>query len=142
MYLLDTNIVSELMREQPAIEISEWVIGIPANLFYYSAISEAELRYGAEILPSGKRRESLMTRIDRILQEAFEDRILPFDTLAAKSYASIAGICRSAGRPISLFDCQIAAIAESRDLTLVTRNTRDFTHVGISLLNPWDHFSS
>ncbi len=142
MYLLDTNIVSELMQEQPATVVNEWVFGIPTNLIYYSAISEAELRYGAEILPSGKRRDSLITRIDRMLQEAFENRILPFDTLAAKSYASIADMRRSAGRPISLFDCQIAAIAESRDLTLVTRNTRDFTDVGISLINPWNQFSA
>ncbi|MCY3857770.1 MAG: type II toxin-antitoxin system VapC family toxin [Gammaproteobacteria bacterium] len=142
MYLLDTNIVSELMQEQPSTVVSEWVFGIPTNLIYYSAISEAELRYGAEILPSGKRRDSLITRIDRMLQEAFENRILPFDTLAAKSYASIAGMRRSAGRPISLLDCQIAAIAESRDLTLVTRNTRDFTDVGISLINPWNQFNT
>lgn len=138
MYLLDTNVVSDLMQEQPTIEISEWVIGIPVNLIYYSAISEAELRYGAEIRPSGKRRDSLISQINRMLQEAFEDRILPFDTLAAKSYASIASKLRSVGRPISLHDCQIAAIAESRDLTLVTRNTRDFTQIGISLVNPWD----
>ena len=116
--------------------MGDWNNGKP---FLNSAIGEAEFRYGAEILPSGKRRDSLMTQIDRTLHAAFEDRILPFDTIAAKSYASIAGRRRCAGRPISLLDCQIAAIAESRNLALVTRN---FTQVGISLPNPWEQFSA
>ena len=130
------------MRNRPTPEIVDWLTGTQVRLFYFSAIGEAELRCGAEILPAGKRRASLISRIDRILEEAFEDRILPFDTLAAKSFGYISAMRRSAGRPVSQSDCQIAAIAKSRELMLVTRNTRDFTDVGINLLNPWDHSSS
>ena len=121
------------MRERPATEVDEWMIGLHPQLFYDSSIGEAELRFGVAILPAGKRRDSLLFQIDQTLHEAFEDRILPFDTLAAKSYAPIAPIRRCAGRSISHSDCQIAAVAESRKLTLVTQNTRDFTDVDIPL---------
>ena len=138
MFLLDTNVVSELMREKPATAAEAWLAATDIHLFYFSSISEAELRYGVEILPDGRRRDSLLFQIERTLQEAFNERILPFDSIAAKYYGVIAARRRSAGRPTSILDCQIAAIAKSRDLTLVTRNTRDFTDIGIELVNPWD----
>ena len=126
------------MREAPSSELVAWLSGAQVGLFYFSAISEAELLYGAQILPAGRRRDSLFTQIERTLREAFDNRILPFDTLAAKSFSTIAAMRRSAGRPTSQSDCQIAAIARSRDLALVTRNIRDFTDIGISLINPWE----
>ena len=138
MFLLDTNIVSELMREKPSAAAETWLAATDVHLFYFSSISEAELRYGVEILPEGRRRDSLLLQIERTFQEAFDERILPFDSIAAKYYGVIAAKRRSAGRPTSKSCCQIAAIAKSRDLTLVTRNTRDFTDIGIQLVNPWD----
>lgn len=138
MYLLDTNVISDLMQTEPTPELSFWFSMTDDRLIYFSAIGEAELRYGAEILPRGQRRDSLMLKIERTLNEAFEERILPFDSVAAKCFGSISAMRRNAGRPSSQPDCQMAAIAKSRELTMVTRNVREFSGVGISILNPWE----
>lgn len=135
--LLDTNVVSELMRKSPSPNVENWIKGLPAESSYLSTISEAELRYGAAILVSGKRKRRLMSDIDRMLGEAFPGRILPFDRDAAIAYASIASSRRKVGRPFSTADCQIAAIAHARRLTVATRNVRDFEEMEIELVDPW-----
>ena len=89
--LLDTNIVSELMRESPEHSVAHWVSGHPVEDLFLSAVSEAELRYGAAILPLGRRRETLFFKIEAMLSDAFEDRVLPFDSDAARAYGFIAG---------------------------------------------------
>ncbi len=104
---------------------------------FLSAVSEAELRYGAAILPMGRRRETLLFRIEAMLSDAFEDRVLPFDSDAARTYGPIAAARRSAGRPVASADCQIAAIAAARRMRLATRNVRDFEDMGIEIVNPW-----
>ena len=135
--LLDTNVVSELMRESPAPAVARWISGHPVEDLFLSAVSEAELRYGAAILPMGRRRETLLFRIEAMLSDAFEDRVLPFDSDAARTYGPIAAARRSAGRPVASADCQIAAIAAARRMRLATRNVRDFEDMGIEIVDPW-----
>ncbi len=137
MFLLDTNVVSELLRPSPAPVVETWVGGRRATDLYFSAIGEAELRYGVAILPAGRRRAALASAIEAILREDFADRILPFDSDAARQYADIAAARRSAGRPFAPADCQIAAIARSRGMAVATRNVRDFESIEVEVVDPW-----
>ena len=137
MIVLDTNVVSELMRLDPDVSVVNWVTGQAAPNLYLSTISEAELRYGVEILPAGERRNRLLDEVDGMLQEDFAGRILPFDSAAAQAYALIAAARRAAGRPINHADCQIAAIARCRGASVSTRNVDDFEGSGIEVINPW-----
>ena len=135
--LLDTNVVSELIRKSPSPPVEAWAAGQVLEDLFFSAVGEAELRYGTAIMPKGRRREALNADIERMLHEAFGNRILPFDSVAASAYAEIAAKRRSVGRRIEPIDCQIAAIAHSRGMTVVTRNIRDFEDIGLELINPW-----
>ena len=135
--LLDTNVVSELVRKSPDPAVEAWAAGHPLEDLFFSAVGEAELRYGAAILPTGRRRETLVSDIERMLHDAFEGRVLPFDSDAARAYADIAAMRRSAGRPVAPADCQIAAIARSRVMAIATRNVRDFEDINIEIVDPW-----
>ena len=135
--LLDTNVVSELMRKAPDPTVAVWAAGHRLENLFFSAVGEAELRYGAAILPTGQRRATLVSDIERMLGEAFENRVLPFDSDAARAYADIAAQRRSAGRPVAPADCQIAAIARSRRMAVATRNVRDFEDINIEVVDPW-----
>ena len=137
MIVLDTNIVSELIRPRPNPSVVDWVARQPGTSLFISAVTEAELRYGVEILPAGHRRERLAAEIESTLREDFSRRILPFDSAAARAYATIMADRRAAGRPISQADCQIAAIARSRGAPVATRNVADFAGCGIKVVNPW-----
>ena len=137
MILLDTNVISELMRPAPSLAVDEWLRGQPAASLFISAITEAELRYGLALLPAGRRQRDLLLQMEAMLAEDFSDRILPFDSSAAVAYSQIAAGRRSAGRPIAQADAQIAAIAASRGATVATRNITDFQGCGITVLNPW-----
>lgn len=137
MILIDTNVVSELMRPAPAKVVLDWFSAHEASELFLSTISEAELRAGAAILPAGKRRDSLTNVIDAMIRDDFAGRLLPFDSAAAKAYAGIAAARRAAGRPISEADCQIAAIARAHGAALATRNVRDFDGCGVELVDPW-----
>ncbi len=132
--LLDTNIFRAPSPE-PAVET--WAGEHPAMSLYFSVIGEAELLYGVAILPMGRRRDALALAIEAILREDFDDRILSFDSGAARAYADIAAKCRSTGHPVQHIDCQIAAIARSRGMAVATRNIRDFQGMGIELVDPW-----
>ena len=137
MFLLDTNVISELMRATPAPSVLSWFSTQDPSTLYLSAVTEAELRTGIAILPAGQRREGLRAALDATIAEDFEGRILPFDTDAAKTYAEIASMRRAAGRPIADADCQIAAIARAAGAVVATRNLRDFEGCGVDLVNPW-----
>ena len=139
MIILDTNVVSELLRPAPSPGVEAWLAAQDGATVFFTAIGEAELRLGAAILPAGRRRTSLAEAIDAVLEEDFRGRILPFDTAATQAYAAIAATRRAAGRPISQFDCQIAAIAHIRQAVLATRNTVDYENCGIEVINPWLH---
>lgn len=137
MIILDTNIVSELLRPAPEPKVEAWLAAQDGGQVYLTALSEAELRFGVAILADGKRRDALAGAIDAMLREDFRDRILPFDSAAAEAYAAIAADRRGAGRPISQFDCQIAAIGRAQGATVATRNARDFEGCGIDIIDPW-----
>lgn len=137
MFLIDTNVISELMRATPALSVLSWFSTQDPSTLYLSAVTEAELRTGIAILPAGQRRDGLKAALDATIAEDFEGRILPFDTDAAKTYAEIASMRRAAGRPISDADCQIAAIARAAGAVVATRNLRDFEGCGVDLVNPW-----
>ncbi len=138
MFLIDTNVISELMRATPAPSVLNWFSTQDPSTLYLSAVTEAELRTGIAILPAGQRREVLKVALDATITEDFEGRILPFDTDAAKTYAEIASMRRAAGRPITDADCQIAAIARAAGAVVATRNLRDFEGCGVDLVNPWN----
>ena len=138
MIILDTNVLSELLRPSPAPQVEAWLSALDATEVYFTAIGEAELRHGMALMPASKRRAALAEAIDGMLDEDFHGRILPFDRAAARAYASIAADRRAAGRPISQFDCQVCAIASAHDAAIATRNTGDFQDCGVAVINPWD----
>ncbi|MYF57586.1 MAG: type II toxin-antitoxin system VapC family toxin [Gammaproteobacteria bacterium] len=137
MFAIDTNVASELMRPEPTPAVAAWIAERDAQEMYLTAVSEAELRYGVAIMPVGKRRNALEAAMTRWLDLGFRERVLPFDSAAARAYAEIAADRRDAGRPIGEADCQIAAICRSRGAVLVTRNMRDFKDTGVDVVNPW-----
>ena len=137
MVLLDTNVVSELMRDVPNAEVLVWMDDLPTRELFVAAITEAEIRTGIAFLPEGARRRGLANAAERTLGGLFAGRVLPFDSDAARAYADIAAANCAAGRPISQSDCQIAAIARSRGMAVATRNVRDFSETGINAIDPW-----
>lgn len=137
MILLDTNVLSELMKAAPDQRVLEFVNGYPGMALFTSAITQAEILYGIASLPEGKRREALLAAVRTVLDNHFPGRVLPFDGSAAEAFAAIAAGRRAGGRPISQADAQIAAIAKSRGAALATRNVSDFEDCGVSVLNPW-----
>lgn len=138
MILLDTNVLSELMRPAPSAAVVGWIGRQPAASLFISAITEAELRYGLALLPDGHRQKRLVTQAEAMLAEDFAGRILPFDSPAATAYARIAAARRHAGRPISQADAQIAAIAASRGASLATRDVAGFVDCGVDVIDPWN----
>ena len=138
MIIIDTNVVSELMRASPDPAVLAWFAGRTADSLFLTAISEAELRTGAAILPAGQRRDRLVGAIDAMINQDFAGRILPFDSPAARNYADIAAARRTAGKPIMDADCQIAAIVRACGASIATRNVSDFEGCGIDVINPWN----
>ena len=137
MFVLDTNVVSELMRERPQPEVLAWLDSQLTDKLFMTAVTEAEIRTGIAVLPEGERRHGLAVAADRAFGVFFADRILPFDSDTAQAYAVIAAERRAAGRPISQADCQIAAISRSCRASVATRNAGDFEGCGIDVINPW-----
>ncbi|MCE9631195.1 MAG: type II toxin-antitoxin system VapC family toxin [Planctomycetia bacterium] len=137
MIILDTNVVSEILRPVPSPLVEAWLAAQDGANVFFTAVGESELRHGVALLPTGRRRNLLTEAISSMLEEDFLNRILPFDSAAARAYASIAVSRRLAGRPISQFDCQIAAIVACHRAVLATRNTADFEGCGIDVINPW-----
>lgn len=137
MIILDTNVISETIRGVPEPIVVEHLKRYPSGDLYTTAITAAEIRLGLALLTQGRKRSALRTRVDRVLVEDFEGRILPFDSVAAEMYAAIVTARRAMGKPISVSDAQIAAIAYSHSAVLITRDTRDFEHCGLHLINPW-----
>lgn len=138
MIILDTNVLSELMRPTPAGKVVRWISARPASGFYTTSITESEILLGIRLLPAGKRREAYEAAALALLSEAFAGRVIPFGSDAASCYATIAAERQGRGQPISHFDAQIAAIAKSADATVATRNVADFEDCGIRVVDPWN----
>lgn len=136
--VLDTNVLSELMRPQPAPEVMAW-FGEKAELdFFITAVTRAEILLGVALLPSGRRKEGLASAANEMFLQDFAGRCLPFDERAADCYALVVAERVRAGQPISTEDAQIAAIAMSCGLPLATRNAKDFGNIaGLTIINPW-----
>ena len=137
MILLDTNVVSELMRPEASPVVLKWFSRQHAQEIYGSSINLAEIFYGIELLTGGKRRHELLAGAERMFTRVLAGRVFAFEDEAARAFARIASARRKAGRPIAELDAQIAAIAHVHGATLATRNTADFEDCGVRLVNPW-----
>jgi toxin FitB len=135
--ILDTNVVSALMRGRPLNPISQWIAQSSWSDLFLTAITEAELFFGAERLARGKQRRELEIKLEQLFQRDFRGRVLSFDSAAARNFAEIAALRKQIGRPSQYPDMQIAAIARSRGAALATRNVADFEHCGIKVIDPW-----
>jgi predicted nucleic acid-binding protein len=137
MIVLDTNVISELMRDSPQQTVLAWFDAQSTSSLFVTTVTEAEILTGIALLPDGRRRSGLAESADRVFTALFAGRILVFDSDAANIYAEIFAQRHAAGRPINQADCQIAAIARSREASIATRNVADFEGVEIELVNPW-----
>ena len=137
MIVLDTNVVSELMRVKSAQVVVDWVDRQHSADIHLSAVTVAELYYGVARLADGRRKNGLAERIEAMLDEDFDHRVLSFDETAAGHYAEIVVRRERVGRPISMADAQIAATCRSHGALLATRNIDDFIDTGVTLANPW-----
>ena len=138
MIVLDTNVLSELMRPAPSERVVRWVAAQPATRLYTTSVTQAEILHGIMLLPSGRRRIALEAAAEAMFSEDFGGRVVPFGSEAAHPYARIAAERRRAGRPISHFDAQIAAIARSAGAGIATRNVADYDACGVQVINPWE----
>jgi hypothetical protein len=137
MIVLDTNVLSELMRPIGDPRVLAWVDDQQPGDVYLTAVTTAELRYGVLRLPDGRRKSDLADRVQRTLDEDFAGRILSFDDDASAQYAEIVVGRERRGLSISMADAQIAAICRCHTASLATRNTKDFAHTGIDVVDPW-----
>ena len=137
MILLDTNVLSALMRGEPDAAVVTWLDRQPTESIWTTAITVFEIRFGLKLLAAGRRRRSLEDAFAKALEEDFAGRVLPFDQPAAEAAAAIAARQRRAGRPVEIRDVQIAGVAAARKATLATRNTRHFQDVEVAVVDPW-----
>lgn len=135
--ILDTNVVSELMRSAPDSAVLNWLDRQDDAQLALCAVVAAELMYGVARLPDGTRKQQLVQQLLAMLEQDFAQRVLPFDLTAASLYAELVAQRERAGRPISMADAQIAATCLAHGATLVTRNEKDFEDLGLTLINPW-----
>ncbi len=139
MLLLDTNIISEIMKKFPDESVMQWLRQQHSLTLYVSSISIAEMRYGLSIMPEGKKRSRLESSFVSVMQSAFYQRVFVFDENAAIQYAALMSKNKKMGIVMSTFDAQIASIAIATRSLLVTRNTKDFIHCGIQIINPFEN---
>ena len=137
MVILDTNVISEILRPEPNRSVVSWFESQPRDQLFTTAITRAEILYGIALLPKGNRREKLSEVAQLIFEEDLEGRILAFGTDAAEHYADLVAARKFAGRPISQFDAMIVSIARLHGASIATRNTPDFDSCGVDVINPW-----
>jgi predicted nucleic acid-binding protein len=137
MLILDTNVVSETMSATRSEIVRDWFDRFDPSDFWVTSVTRAELLFGVESLPAGRKRDGLGLLIQHFFANTLKNDVLPFGARDAEHYASIAAARRRIGRPIDAFDAQIAAIARSHGFAVATRNVRDFTDCGINVVNPW-----
>lgn len=137
MIVLDTNVLSEALKPSPSDTVLRWLAAQKPSDVFVTTITQAEILYGVEALPAGKRRTRLHAAIEKMFAEEFEGRMLPFDEGAARAFGGMVAAREAAGRPISQFDAMIAAIARFHGAAVATRNAGDFEGCGIEVINPW-----
>jgi predicted nucleic acid-binding protein len=137
LIVLDTNVVSELMRAEPAPAVMDWVNAQPSDQLWLCSVVVAELLYGVGRLPEGAHKRQLASAVEAMVFEDFAGRTLPFDLEAAAAYAQLVTQRKRAGEPIAMADAQVGAICAVHGATLATRNARDFAKLGLKLINPW-----
>jgi toxin FitB len=137
MIILDTNVLSALMRSDPDPPVLKWLNLQAPQSVWITSITLFESRLGLALLPAGRRRKALESAFDRLLDEDLENRVLAFDSEAALQAAALAAARQRAGRPVDIRDTQIAGIAQARRATLATRNVRHFEGLTVPVLNPW-----
>jgi len=137
MIILDTNVLSEIMRAEPSAIVLHWLEAQHTAQLFTTSITEAEILYGLALMDDGRRRRDLEVAAHAMFARDFAGHILPFDSTAAQAFADIVATRRRIGRPISQADAQIAAIARSRGAKVATRNIEDFKACGIALIDPW-----
>ncbi len=142
MIILDTNVLSALMRDVPDAEVVRWLDDQPAESIWITAITVFEARLGLALLPRGRRRQSLEAAFAKLLDEDLENRVLDFDRTSAVEAATLAATRQKAGRPVDMRDTQIAGIALARRATLATRNVRHFQDLDVAVIDPWEHRGS
>ncbi|MGA3006222.1 MAG: type II toxin-antitoxin system VapC family toxin [Acetobacteraceae bacterium] len=138
MILLDTNVISELVKVGPDAAVAAYLDSIAPDTVFTAAVCEAEIRYGIARMPVGRRREELIARIDTFFEIGFRDQVLRFDRSCAALYGEIRHARESVGKPITIEEAMIAATARAYGVAaIVTRNTRDFVDCGVELIDPW-----
>lgn len=137
MILLDTNVISEILRPLPDARVLDWLKSYPKAEFWTTSIVIAEMLTGIERMPAGRKQSGLRDEVNGLIEEDFNGQILFFDLTSARAYAQIFSKRQRCGRPISQLDAQIAAIALTHRATLATRNERDFEDCEIQIINPW-----
>jgi toxin FitB len=138
MFLLDTNVLSVMMDEPLPRPVAEWLAGTPLRFLYTTTVCQAEILAGIATLAEGRRRLGLEAAARTLFGETLAGKIWPFDTQAAQAYAEIFAGRKRAGRPTKPTDLMIAAIAVTRDASVVTRNVGDFNGCGVAVINPWE----
>ena len=137
-FLLDTNIPSEMTRPRPQPSVIGWLDDADDGQLYFSVVSLGEILKGVTLVSESKRRRQLQQWLDETLRPWFEGRILPVNQPIAERWGVLAGQCQMKGRPLKVGDGLIAATALEHDLTVVTRNVKDFASLGVTVFNPWD----
>jgi predicted nucleic acid-binding protein len=135
--ILDTNVISELIRSAPDARVKQWTDEQVVTDLHLTSITVAELGYGVARLSPGRRRDDLARRIDGLMVRLFTERVLSFDQAAAEFYGGVAVVRERVGRPIDIPDAQIASVCLQRGAVLATRNVRDFEGLGLTLIDPW-----
>jgi predicted nucleic acid-binding protein len=137
MIILDTNVLSALMRTAPEVQVVRWLDDQPAESIWITSITLFETRLGLALLPKGQRQRLLESAFDRLLEEDLENRVLDFDSAAAAEAANLAASRQKVGRPVDMRDTQIAGIALARRAKLATRNVKHFQDLSVAVIDPW-----
>jgi toxin FitB len=137
MFILDTNVLSEVMAAKPAPPVAAWMSAQPPGLLFTASICQAEIIAGIAVLPHGRRRQLLEAAAHTMFREDFAGRVLPFDGAAADAYGELFAARRRAGRPGSMADLMIASIARTAGASVVTRDAKDFEHDDLTVVDPW-----
>ena len=138
MIILDTDVLSEAIKDEPHRAVKQWLASLPSSSMFTTAITQAEMLYWLRILPQGRKRDQLSSRINHLFDLAFAGRVLSFDVNAADAYANLSVSLRLSGKSMSQADAMIAGIVISRGAKFATRNAKDFVDSGVEVIDPWE----